>query len=79
MDTKLAQETRGGTILQLCAYSDIVGTIQGRMPEQFHVVTPGEPFVEEKYRFDEYAAYYRLVRGRFAVDRRCERERRDLP
>jgi predicted RecB family nuclease len=64
VDTKLAQETRGGTILQLCAYSDIVGTIQGRMPERFHVVTPGEPFVEEKYRFDEYAAYYRLVRGR---------------
>ena len=64
VDTKLAQETRGGTILQLCAYSDIVGTIQGRTPEHFHVVTPGEPFVEEAYRFDDYAAYYRLVRGR---------------
>ena len=74
VDTKLAQETRGGTILQLCAYSDIVGTIQGRMPEQFHVVTPGEPFVEEKYRFDEYAAYYRLVRGRLESRSGCRTE-----
>jgi len=64
VDTKLAQETRGGTMLQLCAYSEMIGTIQGRAPEQFHVVTPGEPFVEQAYRVDEYVAYYRLVRGR---------------
>lgn len=63
-DTKLARETRGGTILQLCVYSEIVGEYQGRMPESFHVVTPGEPFVEQTYRFDEFAAYYRLVKGR---------------
>jgi predicted RecB family nuclease len=63
-DTKLARETRGGTILQLCVYSEIVGEYQGRMPESFHVVTPGEPFAEQTYRFDEFAAYYRLVRGR---------------
>lgn len=63
-DTKLARETRGGTILQLCVYSEIVGEYQGRMPESFHVVTPGEPFVEQAYRFDEFAAYYRLVKGR---------------
>src|SRR5438105_7426124 len=31
-DTKLASETRGGTILQLCLYSELVGEIQGRMP-----------------------------------------------
>ena len=64
VDTKLAQETRGGTILQLCAYSEMVGEIQGRTPERFHVVTPGDPFVEQTYRFDEYAAYYRFVRAR---------------
>ena len=64
VDTKLAQETRGGTILQLCAYSDMVAKIQGLAPAHFHVVTPGEPFVEQTYRFDEYVAYYRLVRGR---------------
>ena len=29
-DTKLAKETKGGTILQLSAYSDMVGRMQGR-------------------------------------------------
>jgi predicted RecB family nuclease len=61
-DTKLARETRGGTILQLCVYSDLVGVIQGRPPEHFHVVTPVNV---ETYRVDDYAAFYRLVRDRF--------------
>jgi uncharacterized protein len=39
-DTKLARETKGGTILQLCAYSDLLGQMQGRVPERFHVVVP---------------------------------------
>src|SRR6185369_15394782 len=37
-DTKLSRETRGGTILQLCAYSDLLSTLQGVTPECFHVV-----------------------------------------
>lgn len=39
-DTKLARETKGGTILQLSAYSTLLAAVQGRMPERFHVVTP---------------------------------------
>ena len=39
-DTKLARETRGGTVLQLAVYSDLLGEMQGRVPERFHVVTP---------------------------------------
>ncbi len=39
-DTKLAKETRGGTILQLSAYSDLLAGMQGVAPERFHVVTP---------------------------------------
>ena len=57
-DTKLARETRGGTILQLCAYTEWLGAIQGHQPESFHVVTPTRV---ESYRFAEFAAYYRLV------------------
>jgi uncharacterized protein len=64
VDTKLARETRGGTVLQLSVYSDIVSAIQGRGPECFHVVTPGDPFAHEEYRLDDFAAYYRLVRAR---------------
>ncbi len=39
-DTKLARETRGGTVLQLAVYSDLLGAVQERVPERFHVVTP---------------------------------------
>lgn len=61
VDTKLARDTKGGTILQLALYSDLLADIQGHTPEHFHVVTPDKP---ESYRFDEYAAYYRLQRDR---------------
>lgn len=60
-DTKLARETRAGAILQLCVYTDLLGTLQGRVPDQFRVVTPA---ATHTYRFADVAAYYRLVRNR---------------
>src|SRR5438046_10109841 len=62
-DTKLARETKAATILQLSLYSDLVGRIQGTMPEFLWVVPPGEGFAGEKYRVSEYGAYYRYVRS----------------
>ena len=59
-DTKLATETKAGTILQLSLYSELVGEIQGRTPEYMHVVRPGED--PDPFRVEEYGAYYRLVR-----------------
>ncbi|MGE0864958.1 MAG: TM0106 family RecB-like putative nuclease [Vicinamibacterales bacterium] len=59
-DTKLTRETKGGTILQLSAYSDMLGAMQGRTPERFHVVTP---VAVEPYRVADYAAYYRMIRA----------------
>jgi predicted RecB family nuclease len=64
-DTKIAQETKGGTILQLSLYSELLTTAQGVSPEWMHVVKPGHRFQCERYRFAEYAAYYRLVKRRF--------------
>ena len=61
IDTKLAQETRAGTILQLCLYSNIVGEFQGTRPEFMHVVAPGHDFQPETFRVDDFVAYYRLV------------------
>lgn len=61
VDTKLAQETRGSTVLQLCLYSHLVGRIQGRPPELMHVVKPGEGFPRESFRFADFQAYFRLV------------------
>lgn len=68
VDTKLARETKAGTILQLCLYSDLLRRIQGAAPENMVVVSPGtdpgRPFVPETFRVADFSAYYRLIRGR---------------
>ncbi|HJU24278.1 MAG TPA: TM0106 family RecB-like putative nuclease, partial [Casimicrobiaceae bacterium] len=61
-DTKLANETSAGTILQLALYSDLLANVQGLTPEFFHVVTPNTAL--QTYRFDDFSAYFRLVRRR---------------
>ncbi|HEX9564928.1 MAG TPA: TM0106 family RecB-like putative nuclease, partial [Gemmatimonadaceae bacterium] len=64
IDTKLARETRAGTILQLGLYSAMLATVQGTTPEHFHVVVPGADgtgHVEHSYRVDDFAAYFRLI------------------
>src|SRR5205085_6374625 len=60
----LASETRGGTILQLCLYSELVAGIQGRMPDHTHVVSPGRGFQPETFRPHDFLAYYRFVKSR---------------
>jgi uncharacterized protein len=62
VDTKLARETKGGTVLQLSLYSDLLSVAQGREPELMHVVTPGSGFEPETYRTAAFAAYYRRVK-----------------
>jgi uncharacterized protein len=59
VDTKLAVETRAGTILQLCLYSELISLIQGSKPVHMRVVTPVERI---DYRVADYEAYYRLAR-----------------
>lgn len=61
VDTKLARETRAGTLLQLCLYSAVVEEIQSAVPERMHVISPGRGFEPESYRVHDYLAYYRLV------------------
>ncbi len=63
-DTKLAQNTRATTILQLCLYSEILGKLQGRDPEKLFVVKPGADFPTEAYQFAEFRAYYNLVKAK---------------
>jgi len=62
IDTKLARETKGGTVLQLCLYADLLRTIQGITPEFIYVVSPWSDFEPQRFRFDDYAAYYRRVK-----------------
>lgn len=63
IDTKLARETKAGTVLQLCLYAALVEAIQGRRPEQCYVVAPWTGYEPQVYRMDDYAAYYRRVRN----------------
>ncbi|MBT5143906.1 MAG: nuclease, partial [Gemmatimonadetes bacterium] len=64
VDTKLARETRAGTVLQLCLYAELVGQLQGRRPDHVMVVSPGKGFQPEVFRVDHYYAYYQLVKRR---------------
>ena len=63
-DTKLANTTKGGTILQLCLYTEILGDLQGRMPEYMYVVSPGNDFTPEQFRYDDFRAYHALIKRR---------------
>ena len=63
VDTKLSQETRGGTMLQLGLYCELLRVAQGVEPEHFRVVTPRSGHGGEVYRTADYAAYVRLIRG----------------
>ncbi len=62
IDTKLARETKAGTILQLALYSDLLAKAQGVAPEYMYVVAPWSDFVPQRYRFADCAAYFRKVK-----------------
>lgn len=62
VDTKLAQDTKAGTVLQLCLYSHLLERAQGKRPEHAHVIKPGHLSEPESYRLDDFRAYFRLVR-----------------
>jgi predicted RecB family nuclease len=64
LDAKLAKETRGETILQLCVYSELLSALQGVWSDHAHVLTPAS-LTAETYRLAEYSAYYRLVKKGF--------------
>ena len=62
IDTKLARETKGNTVLQICLYSDLLAEAQKLTPEFAYVVTPGSDFKPQEFRYFDYAAFYRRVR-----------------
>ena len=64
VETKLAQQTKIGTILQLCLYSSLLESAQGVAPEYMSVVAPWTGFDRQDYRVSDYSAYFRLIRGR---------------
>ncbi len=75
-DTKLARETKSGTVLQLCLYAELVAGVQGVRPEYGHVVAPNSGYERQAYRMDDYGAYFRRVRLRLveAINNRGKEE-----
>lgn len=63
VDTKLARQTKGATILQLSLYAELLGAAQGVTPEYMHVVRPWTDFERESFRTADFAAYYRRVKS----------------
>lgn len=63
IDTKLARQTKGGTILQLSLYSEMLAAIQGRSPEHMHVVQPWTDFEPQTFRTADFAAFYRRIKA----------------
>lgn len=63
-DTKLAIDTRAGTILQLGLYCDLLTSAQSACPEYFYVVTPDTDQPVNAYRVNAYSAFFRLLRRR---------------
>ena len=41
VDTKLARQPSAPAVLQICMYSDLLGAMQGRLPERMHLVLGG--------------------------------------
>ena len=68
IDTKLARETKAGTILQLCLYADLLTKAQRQSPEYMYVVAPWSDFEPQQYRFADYAAYFRKVKRALLTD-----------
>ena len=68
VETKLARETKGATLVQLCLYAELLAGLQGQAPEHLRVVVPGVDFGPELYRFAELRAYFRLVRRNFGAE-----------
>ena len=64
-DTKLARRTKGGALIQMCVYSELVARLQGHLPERMHVALGGSGHRVESHRLDDYLAYFRSVRSRF--------------
>ncbi|HEU4918639.1 MAG TPA: TM0106 family RecB-like putative nuclease [Candidatus Limnocylindrales bacterium] len=64
-DTKLARHVKASAILQICTYVDLLEKIQGVRPEWMHVALGGSARAVERFRVDDFMAYFRSVRDRF--------------
>ena len=65
IDAKLARAAKGGALLQLLVYADLLEHVQGVAPERVHLALGGPEAQTVPFRVAEYAAYFRSLRRRF--------------
>ncbi len=65
VDTKLAREAKGGALLQVLLYAELLEQIQGVAPENVHIALGGPEPRTAPFRVADYAAYFRSIRERF--------------
>ena len=63
VDTKLALHAKPYFLIQLCNYSEHLERIQGSMPEHGYIILGNGD--EQRFRLNDYSAYYRHVKQRF--------------
>jgi predicted RecB family nuclease len=64
LDTKLAREAKGGALLQVLLYAELLAAVQGTVPEHVHIALGGPEARTDSFRVADYAAYFRSVRTR---------------
>ncbi len=77
VDTKLAREAKGGALLQVLLYADLLAHEIGKPPERVKLALGGPDTPVETFRVADYAAYFRSIKRRF-VDH-VRNSSRELP
>lgn len=62
-DTKLARRAKAAAVLQICAYSEHVERLQGRYPDNAHLLLGDQSI--QSFKLRDYVAYYRAVKAQF--------------
>lgn len=65
VDTKLARETKAGSVIQLCLYAELLKTMQGVAPHNMAIIPPHNEFEADVFRYNDYAAYFRYIKSSF--------------
>jgi predicted RecB family nuclease len=65
IDAKLAREAKGGALLQILLYADLLARVQGAEPEAVHLALGGPEAPLVDFRVRDYGAYFRSIRKRF--------------
>src|ERR1051326_541360 len=64
VETKLAHSTKARALIQLCLYSELIATIQGREPNWMHVVLGGSA-APKQFAVQRSLAFFRKIKRDF--------------